>query len=195
MARGDAGGRRLELGGAAALRRTRSAAPAKALSVFAAIDLDDAVRAQAAGAIDPRIEAKWLPAAKLHLTVVFLGNAEPQPIVAKLDALCAEQAPFSLELRGSGVFVTERAAAVLWLGVGGDLDALHALRRRAGFSEPYAPHVTLGRAQVSGAFDEAARRLTAFASARFEVRHLTLYESAHGEFRALHRSSFGRGNR
>ncbi len=85
---------------------------------------------------------------------------------------------------------------MLWLGVAGELDALHALHREAALElgdaepRPYVPHVTLGRGRVTGAFDEAAKRLAGFSSARFEVRHLTLYDSAEGRFRVLHRAAF-----
>lgn len=168
------------------------------LSVFVAIDLDEKARAEVAGVIDQhraRVEAKWLPPQKLHLTLVFLGNPQPEPLIPKVDALAAAAKPFQLELTGSGVFVTERAAAVLWLGVGGDLEQLRALQREASqqlgdVPREYVPHVTLGRAHVPGAYDETARALESFRGSRFEVRHLTLYESTHHRFRVVHRSSF-----
>ncbi len=170
----------------------------RALSVFVAIDLDERARAEVAGVIDQHrasVEAKWLPPQKLHLTVVFLGNPQPEPLIPKLDALAATAKPFSLELTGSGIFETERAAAVLWLGVGGDLEQLRALQRAASQQlgdEPreYVPHVTLGRAHVPGAYDETARALQRFRGARFEVRHLTLYESTHHSFRVVKTSAF-----
>ena len=167
------------------------------MSVFVAIDLDGPARAVAAAAIEQHrssVEAKWQQADKLHLTLVFLGNTMPD--LTKVETLAARARPFSLELRGAGVFVTERAAAVLWLGVGGDLDALHALHRDAAAQlgdepRPYVPHVTLGRAQVPGACDATAAALAELRSPRFTVQHLTLYESTHHQFRALQRYGFG----
>ena len=167
------------------------------MSVFVAIELDDTVRGEVTALLEAEraaLAAKWLPPEKLHLTVVFLGNTLPD--TGALDALCAGARPFTLELAGSGVFVTERAPAVLWLGVGGELDALHALQQKAAallgdVPRPYVPHLTLGRAHVPGAFDDAARRLGSFRSARFPVKHLVLFESLHHVFRVLHRVSFG----
>ena len=164
------------------------------MSVFVAIELEAPVRAQVEAVLDEHraaVDAKWLRPDKLHLTLVFLGNTIPE--TSKLDALAATATPFSLELQGSGVFVTERAPAVLWLGVGGELERLHALQREAAASlgdepRPYVPHVTLGRAHTPGAFDAVAAKLAAFQSARFTVRHLVLIESTHHVFRGLHRS-------
>ncbi len=172
------------------------------MSVFLAIDLDAPVRDQLTHLIETHratLEAKWLRSDKLHLTLVFLGNATADQVAAfqpKIEALVAGRAPFSLQLRGAGTFVTARAPAVLWLDVQGDLDALRALQHDAvasiGTSEEraYVPHLTLARAKAPDAFEPLRRELADFESARVEVRHVTLYESTHHDYRALSRHDF-----
>ncbi|MFZ5446808.1 MAG: RNA 2',3'-cyclic phosphodiesterase [Myxococcota bacterium] len=171
------------------------------MSVFLAIDLSAEVREQLAGLIETHRasrEAKWLRPDKLHLTLVFLGNPKP-PRIDELrpliDRLALGRAPFSLRLRGAGVFVTRRAPSVLWLGVEGDVATLRALQAEAAATlgdEPreYAPHVTLGRAHEDGGFDGIRDALAHFESAPFAVRHLTLYESTHHQYHVLHRADF-----
>lgn len=105
--------------------------------------------------------------------------------------------PFRLHLRAAGTFVTPRAPTVLWLGVEGDLASLAALQRDAasalGSAErTWVPHVTLARAQQAGAFGELRAALADFTTPTFEVRQVTLYESTHHQYQALHRFEFAR---
>lgn len=165
----------------------------RSVSAFIALDLDDAARALAAALIEQHratVPARWLRSDKLHITLEFLGNpADPSAFAPKVDALAAQASPFSLSLHGAGVFVTERAPAVLWLGIAGDLAALHALHGRATPGDrPFTPHLTLGRAHTPNAFDALAASLGTLTSAPFEVSHLTLYESTHHAFRVVHRA-------
>ena len=170
------------------------------MSVFLAVDVDDAVRARVAdtiAAISPRFTAKWLPPEKLHVTVLFLGELRPAPEV--VDALAAAHAPFDLELSGAGTFVTARAPSVLWLGVAGDLAALRALHLRAvehlrpHDAKDYVPHLTLARAKLPGFLEPAREELASFTAGPWRVTGLTLYESTHQRYHALHRSSLSLG--
>jgi 2'-5' RNA ligase len=174
------------------------------MSVFLALDLDDAVRARVTSLIDEHraaLSAKWLRADKLHVTLVFLGNATPQQVdtfVPRIDALAWGRAPFSLRLQGAGTFVTARAPSVLWLGVEGQLDALAALHHEATESlgggperdREWAPHLTLARAKQPSAFDALQASLRDFVTPQFQVRHVSLYESTHDQYRVLHRAGF-----
>jgi 2'-5' RNA ligase len=164
------------------------------MSVFLALDLDEPVRREVmslTAAARGSVTAKWLPAEKLHLTLVFLGNPDVERVKSTLLAAAA-QAPVRLALRGAGTFVTARAPSVLWLGVDGErarLDALQAWARALlGVEErqPWRPHVTLARAHSGeGALDPLAADFTGFASSTFEASHLTLYESTHHRFHVL----------
>lgn len=170
------------------------------MSVFLALDLDDAVRREVRSLTSAErvsVKGKWLPEEKLHLTLVFLGNPTADQVAAlvpRVHALAAESRAFSLHLAGAGTFVTARAPSVLWLGVEGDLTSLAALRARAVAAleprherrqQPFRPHVTLARAHTELALDPVAASYAHFTSSAFEVTHLTLYESTHHQFRKL----------
>lgn len=86
-----------------------------------------------------------------HLTLAFLGELPSvQDVHEQLRA--ARRAPFELRLEGSGRFGRQ---GPVWVGVGGDVDALRALQasvaravRAAGVQleqQAYRPHVTVGR--------------------------------------------------
>lgn len=169
------------------------------MSVFLAVDLDLHTRTQVAALMDtlrPRFEAKWLRTDKLHCTLVFLGNPTAAQLAAwppLLDALALRHQGFSLQLAGAGTFVTARAPSVLWLGVGGALEPLHALQADAartlgGEEREYLPHVTLARARQEGSLEVLLPELAPFQSAPFAVRHLALYESNNHTYRVLHQS-------
>ena len=96
---------------------------------------------------------RW-PAApeRWHVTLAFLGEAEPGPVHAALLQTLAGRPSFGLRLEGSGSF---GRSGPVWVGVGGDLPALHALAgevaaaaRDAGVElerRAYRPHLTVGR--------------------------------------------------
>ncbi|MDX2014804.1 MAG: RNA 2',3'-cyclic phosphodiesterase [Myxococcaceae bacterium] len=182
------------------------------MTVFLAIDLDDTARARAADVIErarQRVDARWVRADKLHLTLVFLGNptgAQVEGLRARASAVAARHGPFELRLAGVGTFGTARAPSVLWLGVAGAVAPLHALQADARAhlllddlpgvqpierERPYAPHVTLARSKEGHPFGDLETSLRAFESAPFQVGHVTLYESTASEYRALHRASLG----
>jgi 2'-5' RNA ligase len=171
------------------------------MSFFVAVDPSDVVRAAVGDEIQRRsalTPATWLPPEKLHVTLLFLGDRRP-PLGAALATIAAATSRFSLGLRGAGAFETARAPSVLWLGVGGQLDALASLRERLveAFREvapptelqrPFVPHLTLARSKRPGHFDAILRELERFESPPFTVDCLTLYESSHGRFTALERA-------
>lgn len=171
------------------------------MSVFLAVDLDSTTRALGAALIETHrahFEAKWLRTDKLHCTLVFLGNPGADQIAQwtpRLDALATRHRELTLRLQGAGTFVTARAASVLWLGVGGELDQLAGLQRDAletlGGEErgrEFLPHVTLARGRVPGMFEPLSQQLSDFASAEFGVGHLSLYESSSEIYRVVHQA-------
>lgn len=179
------------------------------MSVFLALDLDDAARALAAQVIEqhrPNVQAKWVRADKLHLTLVFLGNATPAHVEGfkpVIDALARRHAAFQLELAGAGTFGTARAPSVLWLGVAGALEPLRELQadtQRALLTQPlpglspneheraFTPHVTLARSKHSAAFAEVSKALAGLRSSAFTVAHLALYESRADRYATVHRA-------
>jgi 2'-5' RNA ligase len=137
------------------------------IRAFVALELDPDVRARIAGLIAqlrPSVAGvRWVKPESLHVTVRFLGYAEP-PVLVELQGPLAEAArrcPVSqAPLRGLGLFPPRGAPRVLWLGieVPAAVSALQSECERAavaaGFPpEPRAfrPHLTLGRwSQTAG---------------------------------------------
>lgn len=93
--------------------------------------------------------------AQLHLTLHFLGNVEDASCTALHEALAdVRHEPFTIAIRGSGVFPPRGRPSVLWAGVA-DSTPLAALHAAIGMAlqacglpvehRPYVPHVTLAR--------------------------------------------------
>ena len=112
---------------------------------------------------------RWMDVAGAHLTLQFIGN-RPAVDVAMIDAALTQassrHAPFELSLTGAGVFPSRGAPRVLWVGVGGDLDALRLLQRDVsavlvamgcGRQEPtFSPHLTVCRIRPGASSDARA---------------------------------------
>ena len=112
--------------------------------------------------------ARWANLDGAHLTLRFIGSTPPDaaPVLGEAVARAAEGiAPFDLSLAGAGVFPPRGAPRVLWVGVGGAVDALTGLRDRVEDSlaeagvpndeRNFAPHVTLARVNAKLPRDEA----------------------------------------
>ena len=105
--------------------------------------------------------AKWVDPGGLHLTIAFLGeiSEERLPLVtAAAEGAAALHRPLTLRIAKGGTFGAPRRPRVLWLGVGGAVDALAALRRdleqalamSSGYTPedgPFEPHLTLARSR------------------------------------------------
>ena len=111
---------------------------------------------------------RWSASASIHLTLRFLGDTPPDRIPAAAVALrraAATATPFSLTLANAGTFGGRRPR-VFWLGLAGELDALHALTdalnrelHREGWpppDRPLRPHITLARARRNASPPQAA---------------------------------------
>ncbi len=133
---------------------------------------------------------RWVPAANLHLTLLFLGALEPGRARAVADAVGAATSalpPFPYELSGLDALPSKRRARVVVAGIA-EQPALQALA--AGVSQslvplgfepdarPFRPHVTLGRARRgplrSPPLDVPVAPL------RTQARHVVLYRSDSG---------------
>ncbi len=114
---------------------------------------------------------KWVEPENLHLTVQFLGNVSEDQVPAVAQALNAAATgitPFTLKLKGVGVFPSREKPRVFWAAVGGDSTALLLLCRRVqralqelGFTSgknKFSPHLTLARFRSPGGFPEVMER-------------------------------------
>ena len=103
-------------------------------------------------------DVRWVRAAGIHLTVVFLGHVRETDLAAIEDAaqrVCLNYRPFDVSLHGMGCFPSERNPKVIWLGLRGDTermsrfrDALQRELEPLGIKQekrPFRPHLTLGR--------------------------------------------------
>lgn len=170
------------------------------LRLFVALAFPDEVRAElrrAAGAMRTFTPsgARWANVDGAHLTLRFIGGAPPDaaPALGEAVVRAAEGvAPFDLSLAGAGVFPPRGAPRVLWVGVGGALDALTGLRDRVedalaevgipNDERAFAPHVTLARINARLSRDEAQalRGFVASLDVRpvpFAVEEVGLYHS------------------
>jgi len=101
---------------------------------------------------------KWVDPAAIHLTLNFLGDIDPGRISEITEAMtdaARESSPFSLEIKGLGVFPNLNRIRVVLAGVGGEVEKLarlqHSLEANLdiiGFppeERTFSPHLTLGR--------------------------------------------------
>jgi 2'-5' RNA ligase len=141
-------------------------------------------------------DVRWVRAAGIHLTMVFLGHVrevDVPAIEAAGQRVCLNYRPFDVSLRGIGCFPSERNPRVIWLGLQGDTDRMSlfrdALQREL---EPlgirlekraFKPHLTLGRMRKGrggsgqrnlGVLLETYRDLT---SADWPLNELVLFKS------------------
>lgn len=92
---------------------------------------------------------------QMHLTLHFLGDVDDATRARLIDALAGVPLePFTIAIRGTGVFPPRGRPTVLWAGVAesAPLAALHAaigaMLESCGLEierRPYVPHVTLAR--------------------------------------------------
>jgi 2'-5' RNA ligase len=131
------------------------------LRLFWAVALPAAVRDSLAAVQSEfkalSFDAKWVEKQNLHITVRFLGDTDETlaaELLAAAQELLSGMRPFTVFLRGVGVFPSVRKPRVLWVGMSG-FEPLVTLHRRVeksvaalGFppeEKPFSPHVTIGR--------------------------------------------------
>jgi 2'-5' RNA ligase len=134
--------------------------------------------------------------ANLHLTLRFLGEAQPKQVESIRRAMNSLNAsPFSLECRGAFLLNKNGIAAA---DVGGDAAALRALHTQletaleaCGFPKElrrFRPHITLARQyRVSSGADVAA---IPFCPCAFTVREIILFESKRVDGRLVYEPLF-----
>ena len=170
--------------------------------LFFAIELPPEVRAEAAriaSAMRERLAtpARWTPDENLHLTLKFIEHLDEDRIpklLASAGAKLAAHAPFRIELQGSGAFPSQRAARVLWLGVGEGRTQLARIARKLDASagrhgvprdrRPFRAHLTLARLREPTPV--AADSLLLPDSTPFTASEVVLYESRLSSAGATH---------
>ena len=169
--------------------------PPETVRVFVAVAPPDHAKAELEDALRPvyaahprlrrnRVE-DW------HITLAFLGEVAVDAIPALRTALAdvaARGRPIPLALHGAGHFDDR----VLWSGLRGDLEGLHALAGAVrdavtgwgpGFADrPLRPHLTLARARRDNpdGVPAAAEELAGFAGGPWQAERLHLVGSNFG---------------
>ena len=139
------------------------------------------------------IRARWVRPESIHLTLKFLGDISPgdvDPISAAMTAAADGFSPFTLAVRGIGVFPTIKRPRVIWVGLGGDFQLLLALQRRleeelakigvARDKRSFKAHLTLGRIKQPPGQDLIRQMMTEYAtlsSDEFTCDQVILFKS------------------
>jgi 2'-5' RNA ligase len=168
--------------------------------LFTAIELDAAVRAEAAGiaaALRARVEqtapqarVTWIAEERLHLTVRFVGEVD-LPLAERIMnvlRLPLPLPPFTVGLGPLGAFPSRGAPRAVWLGVVHGREAIAHVEsaissrlldlRIPKEDRPYSPHLTLARVRQPAGLRAASLLEGLSASVgRTRVGAITLFES------------------
>lgn len=104
---------------------------------------------------------KWVHPQKIHLTVKFVGDTEPDRVEDLYSAVDDLQLPgtFTITLTETGIFPNPRRPRVLWVGIEQNdtlTQTVHTIDEKlADFdvereTRDYHPHLTLGRVKSRG---------------------------------------------
>ena len=138
-------------------------------------------------------DARWSHPENLHLTLHFFGEVEQETLEKiKVSVLSVKgcQRPFPVEVKGLGAFPTLHRPRIIWL----DLEPKDQLRQLYGTcrkclqqagvatgSQPYSPHLTIGRMRHRNSsladLTELSRSAEGKLIGRFPVDRLVLFES------------------
>ncbi len=142
--------------------------------LFVAIDLPDPTRQLLAG-LDPHIRGvRWTQTDQMHLTLGFFGGV-PEDVELKLrEKISAiEFGAFFLPVNGVGVFSSQRAPKIIWIGVGKAHPHLFQIYKRVQEAalavgieselRPWHPHITIARCN-----DVSAQALRKFSQSNAE---------------------------
>jgi 2'-5' RNA ligase len=164
---------------------------------FLAVEIPRAIKDRLAGDIallkPGTAGIKWVNPDQVHLTLKFFGSIPTE----KVDQISAAVAgtvkgcrPFDLHLQGTGGFPNIRRPRVIWVGLGGNREALKNLwlLLEDGFfgmgipreTRPFNPHLTLGRNKTGEPNEKLFLRLSNWnepESEPFTVSELVLFRS------------------
>ncbi len=130
-------------------------------------------------------DVKLVEPENIHLTLRFLGDTEESQIDA-IEEIIKESVkgitPFSLTLRGTGVFPNEKYLKVLWIGI---IDAEPLVRIARSIEEKLVPlgfakekrefsaHLTIGRVRTARNKDQLLNVIHEFKDEEFLTQQVT----------------------
>ncbi len=136
-------------------------------------------------------DTRWVSADKLHLTLVFLGQTDPERVPAlsaAVDAVAWRRASFEISTGDGGGLPNGRRGGVAWLRLdqGGPQVARLALELDEGmgsgtYDERHRPrpHLTVAR-RVDGRFITALRDMASSIDVSWRADRLVLFRSQTG---------------
>ena len=140
-----------------------------------------------------RLAARWVRPQNIHLTLKFLGNIDPADIenIGKAMADAAgDSAPITLTVGGIGFFPGIKRPRVIWVGLGGQTDALRNFQRNLasrlatiGFpseKRPFKAHLTLGRIRQAvnpNILSQTVQDYSDLGNLKFSVDRIILFQS------------------
>lgn len=149
-------------------------------------------RVRRAIAYVPASVAKWESVEKIHITLKFLGEIEPDDAAEVSRAAmraASTMSPFAISIEGAGAFPPGGLPRILWLGVTDPSGKLARLQQRLenecaerGFAREaraFHPHLTLARLRLPREAKALAQlhAATEFAAAPFTVAELVVMQS------------------
>lgn len=167
------------------------------LRAFIAVEMPspvvDAIRQQQQVLKRNDTDLRWVRPENLHLTLRFLGDISPAAIGTVQTAMersIYKQRPFSLMLKGGGVFPGVKRPRVMWVGIEGEVDALGNLHRQLtaclaeqgipAENRPFKGHLTIARIKDRLDAEELSKMLsclTIFKTEPFMVNGMDLFKS------------------
>jgi 2'-5' RNA ligase len=166
------------------------AVPLSAAVIESAAELVEELR-ERARRLAPRARITWASPRRMHITLSFLGEVEPDRASRLQASLAApfDMPPFTIELAGLGTFPRSGPPRVVWAGVDAGGDGLVDLAGRLSTrlvalglpveTRDYHPHLTLARIREAAGL-RAAALLEGRGHARLgttQVEAITLFES------------------
>ena len=140
-----------------------------------------------------KIRARWVQPEKIHLTLKFLGDINPDDIDkigAAMTGAAIEFPPVTLSVRGVGVFPGIKRPRVIWVGLGGGIRSLLALQNRLAeelarvefpkAKRSFKAHLTLGRIKQSvtpAVIRQMISEYASLSSDEFTCNQVILFES------------------
>ena len=139
-----------------------------------------------------RVEIRWVKHNNLHLTVQFLGSASDEKVAEirkEVENVVCSINPFVLKVYKTGCFPNKSQPSVLYLGVGGNIEALKALvvkindkMSQIGFknvSKSFIPHITIAKINYPQKFkpDLSIFLNSTYDEVEFSVDKIQLLES------------------
>lgn len=172
--------------------------------IFTAIDISEQARLKVSRYIETLrnkfsdLRVGWEKAAKLHLTLKFLGDIDEKQLKdlenAVLNSVNAfskaeKAADFKIQISDTGVFPSKRNAKILWLGLHDKTESLTKINQlleteceKIGFEKEkrsFKPHLTIARLREphkSGNLVEKHLE-NMFEPVEFTVSEIVIYES------------------